>query len=96
MIIVSDTLVISNLIKLGEQELLYELFGQVIIPQVVHRKLLADKTIGSKIQNNSWIEVRKVINLSLYQLLLDKLVSEIGFRVKPTLYRKVLQLAGES
>ncbi len=39
MIVVSDTSVITALIQIGKAELLYAIFGSVLIPEAVAREL---------------------------------------------------------
>ena len=40
MIVVSDTTSITSLLQIGQCELLFRLYGEVLIPQAVHRELL--------------------------------------------------------
>jgi uncharacterized protein len=59
MIIVSNTTPISELAKVGELQLLHDVFGQVIIPQEVYDEL----TVGNHpavlaMQSANWIEVK--------------------------------------
>jgi uncharacterized protein len=61
MIIVSNTTPISELAKVGELQLLQDVFGQVIIPQEVYDEL----TVGNHpavlaMQSASWIEVKSL------------------------------------
>ena len=40
MVIVSDTSCISNLYQIGKLNLLQQVFGQILIPEIVHKELL--------------------------------------------------------
>jgi uncharacterized protein len=61
MIIVSNTTPISELAKVGDLQLLHDVFGQVIIPQEVYGEL----TVGNHpavlaMQSANWIKVRSL------------------------------------
>lgn len=64
MIVVADTTPINHLILVGEISILRELFGRIIIPEVVHNELLADNTpqaVKNLIASSpEWIQVRAV------------------------------------
>ena len=72
MIVISDTSVISNLVQLGDEDLLPQIFGQVIIPHGVYREL---EEIKSKIDRLSWLEVKELGDDTLFKQLLLKLDS---------------------
>jgi predicted nucleic acid-binding protein len=57
MIVVSDTSPITALLTVGEERILAELFGKVIIPDAVHQELLKSHAFVP-----SWIEVQQVSN----------------------------------
>ena len=40
MIVIADTSAISNLLSIGHERILYELFGEVLVPPAVERELL--------------------------------------------------------
>ncbi len=63
MIIVSDTSPIANLIVVGYDYLLPQLFGTVIIPDVVYQELIANGSnhpVTQAVQTVDWLEVRSV------------------------------------
>ena len=49
MIVVSDTTAISNLLQIGEIEILEQLYGKIILPQTVYEELLVLEERGFKI-----------------------------------------------
>ena len=60
MIVVSDTSVISALLSIDKLELLSQLYGQVIIPQVVWDELERLRAFGydlSPLENTQWLEI---------------------------------------
>jgi hypothetical protein len=76
MIIVSDTSCISNLQIIDKLELLQSIYGELVIPEGVYKELLELKKFYpslEKIDNYSWIEVRKVQDT----LFVDKLKLEL-------------------
>ncbi len=63
MIVVSDTTALSNLFLIGQLELLHEVFGTVIILQLIYEELLALTTPQypmAKALSLDWIDVRAV------------------------------------
>ena len=64
MIVIADTTPLNYLCLIGRQELLHQLFGQVIIPQAVFDELCANKTPDVVRQwvasRPLWIEVKSV------------------------------------
>lgn len=158
MIVISDTSVITNLIRLEELNLLHDLFEKVIIPAKVYEELGKLPEQIDLINEITWIEVRKISNIDFYnrlietldageaesiilalelkadlliidekrgrrfatefgipitgllgvlveakelglivsvQPLLDQLINEIGFKVDPYLYQKILEIVNE-
>lgn len=61
MIIVSDTTPLSELAKVGQLNLLRDIFGQVIIPQEVYNEVTAGThPAATAVPLMNWIEVRSV------------------------------------
>lgn len=61
MIVVSDTSPIANLIIVGQINLLPQLFGAVVIPEVVYQELLANgenHPVTQTVMAATWLEVR--------------------------------------
>jgi predicted nucleic acid-binding protein len=72
MIVVSDTSPISNLAAIGQLQLLQQLYKNIIIPTAVYQELLnsGDTDPGAlAVQSFSWIQVRSITNISLFQSL---------------------------
>ncbi|NJL92188.1 MAG: DUF3368 domain-containing protein [Coleofasciculaceae cyanobacterium SM2_1_6] len=72
MFIVSDTSPISNLAKVGQLHLMFQLYGKVLIPNAVHEELLdprAGETVIIAVQLADWLEVRSVQNQELVNAL---------------------------
>ncbi len=68
MTIVSNTSPISNLAKVGQLNLMPQLYGTILIPPAVYAELLdsrAGETVITAVQNADWLEVRRVQNQSL-------------------------------
>jgi predicted nucleic acid-binding protein len=62
MIIVSDCSPVSNLILIGELDILRKLFSEVIIPPEVHHEIIALSELGFNLSEYvaaSWIRVQK-------------------------------------
>lgn len=159
MIIVSDTSVISNLVKIEKENLLKQLFGTIVIPKKVHEELIQTIKIKERVEKLDWIVVMAIKDVDFYKRLrirldpgeseaivlakelnasllmiderkgrkiaretgltivgllgilieakkqgmidkvkpsMDKLIYDIGFRVKPGLYQKILSTVEES
>ncbi|WP_017748990.1 hypothetical protein [Scytonema hofmannii] len=63
MIIVSDTSPIANLIVVGHVDLLPQLFGAIVIPDVVYLELLANgknHPVTQTVMTVDWLKVRSV------------------------------------
>ena len=79
MIIVSDTTPISELTKVGQLDLLPQLFGMVVIPQAVFDELSVGKHPAAKIVVDlTWLEVRTVANRQLVSMLQESLYLDLG------------------
>jgi len=66
-IIVSDTSPIANLIVVGYVDLLPQLFGAIVIPDVVYQELLANgenHPVTQTVMMVDWLDVRSVSNQS--------------------------------
>jgi uncharacterized protein len=62
-IIISDTSPIANLVVVGYIDLLPQLFGTIVIPDVVYQELLANGTshpVTQTVMTANWLEVRSV------------------------------------
>ena len=76
MTIVSNTSPISNLAKVGQINLIPQLYGTILIPTAVHEELLderAGETVITAVQSAFWLEIQPVQN--------QELVSELRNRV---------------
>jgi predicted nucleic acid-binding protein len=65
MIIVSDCSPISNLILIGELDILRKLFSEVIVPPEVHHEILALSELGFNLGEysaSSWIRVERPVD----------------------------------
>lgn len=62
MIVISDTSVVNALLKIGQIDLLPQLFKRVLIPNRVHEELKDDATCRKWLETSSppWLEVRSV------------------------------------
>ena len=78
MIVISDTTAISNLIQIGELDLLKKLYARIIIPAAVFDELMMLESPGLKIRSilkKDWIEVHassSTVLLQEIELSLDK------------------------
>ncbi len=66
--IVSNTSPISNLAKVGQLNLIQQLYGRILIPTAVWEELLderASETVITAVQSASWLEVQPVQNQKL-------------------------------
>jgi predicted nucleic acid-binding protein len=57
MIVISDTSVISNLLKIGQAQLLHQLYNQIIIPPTVYQELSVINSQKAFIDTQNWIRV---------------------------------------
>lgn len=74
MIVVSDTTALTNLLKIGEADLLRELFGVIIIPVAVEKELRKIAQHAQFLSENDWVLVEKPAN----QLAVRKLRTSLG------------------
>jgi hypothetical protein len=68
MIIVSNTSPISNLAKVGQLNLMQQLYGTILIPIAVHEELLdkrAGETVITAVQSATWLKIQPVQNQEL-------------------------------
>jgi predicted nucleic acid-binding protein len=75
-IIISDTSVVSNLILIDHLHILYDLFGEIIIPTAVKKEILRLEEYGidlSKFHNSKWIKTKDPINKEMEKNLLESL-----------------------
>ena len=72
MIIVSDTSPISNLLQIGEIELLRLTFTRVIIPNAVYREICEVDSSRIALSHFDWIERVSITDISLRDQLLQK------------------------
>lgn len=66
MIIVSDTSVISTFFAIGEENILFQTYHHLIIPEKVYQELERLQEFGfdtSKFKGLDWLEVRQIHNL---------------------------------
>ncbi|WP_413164282.1 DUF3368 domain-containing protein [Capilliphycus salinus ALCB114379] len=76
MIVVSNTSPISNLAKVGQLNLIYQLYGRILIPSAVHEELLdqrAGDTVITAVRSATWIDIQSVQN--------QRLVDDLRIRV---------------
>lgn len=62
MVVVSDTSAISNLLQIGQLNILQRLFGTITIPPAVQREIYAIPTQQAQIEKLNWIEVAEPTN----------------------------------
>jgi uncharacterized protein len=63
--IISNTSPISNLAKVGQLNLMQQIYGKILIPCAVHEELLderAGETVITAVQSASWLEIQSVQN----------------------------------
>lgn len=73
MIIVSDTSPISNLLQIGEIDILRAVFDRVIIPISVYREICEVDESRRSLANLDWIEMREVTYTDLQHHLMQTL-----------------------
>ncbi|MEL7221892.1 MAG: DUF3368 domain-containing protein [Bacteroidota bacterium] len=73
MIVVSDTSPISNLMTIGELEILKSIFKKIIIPEGVKRELEVIDKHRISLRNNEWISIQKIKDQKLLSELLETL-----------------------
>jgi predicted nucleic acid-binding protein len=78
-IIVSDTTPLSELAKVGQLNLLRDMFGQVIIPEEVYNEVTTGTHPAvSAVQSATWIEVRSVSDIHKVSALQDTTQLDLG------------------
>ncbi len=78
MIVVSDSSPLIVLAAVGHLDLLRDLFGDVLIPEEVHREIVhegAGQPGAQEVQDAKWIHVQRASNRSLIQALVLQLDS---------------------
>jgi uncharacterized protein len=81
MIVVSDTSPIANLAIVNHIHLLPDLFGQIIVPEVVFKELLANgknHLVTQIVQSAPWIEVYSIKNLEVVKALAEDCSLDLG------------------
>lgn len=69
MIVVSDTSVISNLAQIDHLDLLYDLYGQIIVPNKVLSELEAHRLTMTKLKSKNWLASQEITDSALYKKL---------------------------
>jgi len=72
MMVVSDTSPLTNFMKIGELDLLRQVFGGIVIPPAVHKELAHLQEQATLLAQNSWIEVVELADKTTYQQLLSE------------------------
>lgn len=70
MLVISDTSAITNLIQLGELDLLAALFDEIVIPTSVYNELADYELQQAEIDKRSWILVEEVTNQAAVSMLI--------------------------
>jgi uncharacterized protein len=79
MIIVADTTPLSELAKVGQLDLLRELFGQVIVPDEVFEELRAgNHPAALMVLQLSWLERRSIVEAARVQQLQTRFNLDLG------------------
>lgn len=73
MLVISDTSAITNLIQLGELDLLAALFDEIVIPASVYNELADYELQQAEIDKRNWILVEEVTNQSAVSALMPYL-----------------------
>lgn len=73
MIVISDTSAISNLLQIGQIELLKSLYGKIYISPAVQRELYFYGQHSEQIERLDWVEIKYPKNQKLVQKLLKDL-----------------------
>ncbi|UBF26191.1 DUF3368 domain-containing protein [Kovacikia minuta CCNUW1] len=75
MTIVSNTSPISNLAKVGQLDLVQQIYRVILIPSAVYEELLderAGETVITAVQSAVWLEIHSVQNQELVNQLRDR------------------------
>jgi len=75
MLIVSDTSPITNLIQIGQLDILEQVFEQIIIPEKVYEELSVYEKQKEEIESQDWILVKAVTNKEEVKILERRLDS---------------------
>lgn len=79
MIIVSNTTPLSELAKVGQIDLLREIFGQVIIPQQVYDEVTTGThPAATEVPSLTWIEVRSIADQEQVSILPTQTELDLG------------------
>lgn len=73
MIIVSDTSPVTNLIQIDQLGLLKDLFGEIVIPQIVYTELCTISSQKEILENQNWIRVKSLTEVSIKNKILAEL-----------------------
>jgi uncharacterized protein len=69
MVVISDTSPLTNLIQIGQLDILEQMFGRIIIPYKVFEELSVYEGQLKEIEKRDWIIIREVINQEEVRLL---------------------------
>lgn len=81
MIVVSDTTPLISLMKIGQLELIYQLFGEIQIPEAVFKELVSNKRFSEEsrqIRECSYIKKVKVTDVKAVDLLRRSTALDVG------------------
>jgi uncharacterized protein len=70
MVIISDTSPITNLIKIGELDLLKKVFETIVLPRIVYEELCVLDNQKTIIEQTEWLIVKDLKDMTLKQRLL--------------------------
>ncbi len=73
--VVSNTSPISNLARVGQLELMQQLYGMILIPTAVHEELLdarAGETVVTVVQSAAWLQIQPVQDQELVSALRNR------------------------
>jgi predicted nucleic acid-binding protein len=73
MIVVSDTSSISNLLQIGQIDILYALYGEITITPAVRKELYRLPDQETQIEQLNWIKVKAPKNHKMVTQLMDQL-----------------------
>ncbi len=110
MTIVSNTSPISNLAKVGQINLMQQLYGTILIPTAVYEELLdmrAGETVIAAVQSATDLGLKIIGVLGILlaakhqnlimaiKPIMDDLMTQANFRISSQLYADVLEAADE-
>lgn len=73
MIVVCDTSPITNLLQIGQLDILKILFEQIVVPESVYAELVNYEDHKDEIESRSWIVVKSVQNTTSVRSLMKRL-----------------------